>query len=218
MVLHLERAEAFEVLSAMKNLAGEPVLIDAAASMRLRCASVTVNVPDRVPRSTAVELIASALRAQGYRADRVAGQWVISFDPAAPPPSCGPVEPPEPPAAPPTEEIARSIRRVSATEYVITRRGRDLILEHATAITQGARIVPERQGDRIAIRLAMVRRNETLERLGLRIGDRLERILGYELNDPQQALSAYADLRKADRAELTLVRDGAQMKILYRVE
>ena len=108
---------------------------------------------------------------------------------------------------------------MSDTEYVLTRRGVELLFEHGPALLKHMRVVPEKQVDKVVgIRLFGVREDDALGRMGLQNGDRLVRLAGHELSDPERALRAYVAVRNANRAVLEIVRRGAPMKILYRVE
>jgi general secretion pathway protein C len=53
--------------------------------------------------------------------------------------------------------------------------------------------------------------------LGLKSGDELISINDFRLTDPQQALTAYARLRYAERLRLVIERNGAQTEIVYFV-
>ena len=80
------------------------------------------------------------------------------------------------------------------------------------------RVVPELVDGRIAgIRLWGVRDQSLLSLLGLRSGDRLEAINGYEIGTPENALRAYAELRNQSEFELRLVRDGRTIRHTYHV-
>ena len=221
--LHLDSAQAFEVLAAMEAFGGEPVLVDAAALSSLRCVAVSVDAPSPAPGRVAAEKIAGVLRGQRFRVEHAAGQWVVSADPASPPAACTPPAPPREAVAEASDqaagEVARSIRRVSETEYVLTRHGVELLFENSAVLLKHARIVPEVQANKVVgIRLFGVREDDTLGRLGLQNGDRIERLAGHELSDPQHALEAYSAVRNAKRAVLELVRQGKPVKIVYRVE
>jgi hypothetical protein len=219
--LHLDSAHALEVLTSMEAFGGEPVLVDAAALASLRCLSVSVSTAGPVPGRVAAETIAATLRIQHYQIEHAAGRWVVSADPTAPPKTCAP-------AAPVAQaesldevagEIARSIRRVSETEYVLTRHGLEVFLEHMPALFRQVRFVPELQAKRVVgLRLSGLREGDTAERLGLLDGDRLERLAGHEVSSPDKALEAYAAVRSANRIVLEIMRQGAPMKIVYRVE
>jgi hypothetical protein len=221
--LNLRSAPAFEVLAEMEAFGHEPVLVDAAALATLRCAGVSVKTLGPVPVPVAAEKIATVLRAMHYRVEHASAQWVVSVDAASPPAAC---TPPAPPPAAVTEdseqaakEVAQSIRRVSDTEYVITRRGFEVLVDRGHELLQHARLVPEQEGGKVVgIRLFDLPEDGTFRRLGLRNGDRLERLAGQPIHDNQTALEAYAKVRNANRVALEITRDGARVRIVYRVE
>ncbi|HYQ14274.1 MAG TPA: hypothetical protein VEQ58_00900 [Polyangiaceae bacterium] len=67
------------------------------------------------------------------------------------------------------------------------------------------------------LRLARVRPNTLPAALGLQSGDELLSINKFRLSDPEQALTAYARLRYADRLELAVQRNGQRTDIVYSV-
>jgi general secretion pathway protein C len=67
------------------------------------------------------------------------------------------------------------------------------------------------------MRLARVAPGTLPDALGLRSHDEIISINGYRLNDPEQALLAYARLRTAERLSLKLARGGAITEIVYFV-
>ncbi len=154
-----------------------------------------------------------------------------------PPPPPAPTAPDTPPApstppAPPltasagTEavdaaaaEIAHAVRRVSDTEYVLTRHAVETLFENAPALMRRVRVVPEKEGDKtLGLRLFAIHADSALAHLGIQSGDRVERLAGHDLFDPQRALEAYVAVKNARRAVLEITRHGEPMKIVYRVE
>ncbi len=106
-------------------------------------------------------------------------------------------------------EIKKMIKKISDTEFQIDRSAVDKILNDQASLMRSARIVPEQKdGKTIGIRLFGVRPDTLLGVLGLKNGDRLEQINGFEMGDPQKALQAYARLRTAENLKLTLNRRG----------
>jgi hypothetical protein len=221
-VVNMDSAEALDVLKVLEMIVHEPVLVDVAALATLKCAEVSVKTGDRVPTAVAVEKIATALRALHYRVEHATGQWVVSADPATAPAACARPAPPPAAVAERTDyaaEVARSIRRVSDTEYVLTRHGLEVLLEHSQELFEHARLVPEQSGGKVVgIRIFGVREDDTLGRLGLKNGDRVEKLAGQPVNDPQKALEAYVKVTKSNRVVLEMVRQGKPVKIVYRVE
>jgi general secretion pathway protein C len=67
------------------------------------------------------------------------------------------------------------------------------------------------------MRLARVTPGTLPDALGLQSYDELISVNGYRLNDPEQALMAYARLRSAERLSLALHRGGKATEIVYFV-
>lgn len=116
-------------------------------------------------------------------------------------------------------EIASKIQRVSETEFNVERSAVDAILENQGELMRSARIVPEKEGDKVVgIRMFGIRPDSLLGTLGLENGDRLSSINGFEMSDPQKALEAYARLRTADRLTVTINRKGKPMNIDFNIK
>lgn len=138
---------------------------------------------------------------------------------APPPPAPRPAatQPPRRGALPP--EIASRIRKVSENEFIVDRTAVDMILEKQGELLRSARIVPVREGDRvIGVRLARVASGSLLTAIGLRRGDTIRSINGFDLTDPQSALQAYARLRSADHLAVAVKRGGKDMTIDLRIQ
>jgi general secretion pathway protein C len=120
-------------------------------------------------------------------------------------------------AVPP--EIASKIHKVSESEFNVERSVVDSILENQAELMRSARIVPEKEGDKIVgIRLFGIRPESLLGTLGIENGDRLQSINGFEMSDPQKALEAYARLRSAERLTVTVNRRGKPMNIDFNIK
>ncbi|EYF02928.1 type II secretion system protein GspC [Chondromyces apiculatus] len=116
-------------------------------------------------------------------------------------------------------DIASKIHKVSETEFSIERSVVDQILENQAELMRSARIVPEKEGDKVVgIRLFGVRPDSLLGTLGLQNGDRLQSINGFEMSDPQKALEAYARLRSADKLSVNVQRKGSPMTLDFNIK
>ncbi|WP_232379925.1 type II secretion system protein GspC [Polyangium fumosum] len=110
-------------------------------------------------------------------------------------------------------EIANGIRKDADNHYVVERSIVDTILER-TDLLGAARLVPVREGDRIAgMRVSGVRPGSLPSMLGLQNGDRLDNINGFEMGDLTKMMEAFARLRAADRLDVRIVRGGKPMSI-----
>jgi general secretion pathway protein C len=117
------------------------------------------------------------------------------------------------------QEIADKIHKVSETEFSVERSVVDSILENQSELMRSARIVPEKEGDKIVgIRLFGIRTDSLLGTLGLENGDRLSSINGFEMSDPQKALEAYSKLRTADHLTVSVNRRGKPMNIDFNIK
>ncbi|WP_437960478.1 type II secretion system protein GspC [Sorangium sp. So ce119] len=134
----------------------------------------------------------------------------------APSPSPAPKKPRRG-ALPP--EIASKIRQVSDREFVVDRSAIELVLEKQGELMRSARIVPAREGERvIGVRLSRVTPGSLLTAIGLRTGDTIRSINGFDMTDPQSALQAYARLRTADNLAIAVQRGGGDMTIDVRIQ
>ena len=118
-----------------------------------------------------------------------------------------------------SDEIASKIHKVSDTEFNVERAAIDSILENQGDLMRSARIVPEKEGDKVVgIRLFGIRQDSLLGTLGIENGDRLGSINGFEMSDPQKALEAYSKLRTADHLTVSVNRRGKPMNIDFNIK
>jgi general secretion pathway protein C len=143
-------------------------------------------------------------------------------------------KPPPPPSAAPAvaapdkgnaggdalaREIAKGIQKVGPTEFNIDRSVVDKILENQAELMKTARIVPEKEGDKMTgIRLFGVKPESLLGVLGMENGDRLQTINGFDMTSPEKALEAYARLRTADHLTVQVNRKGANTNLDYNIK
>lgn len=130
----------------------------------------------------------------------------------APPeaPSSKPPPPPKPPAL-------AGVRQVDASHVEIERG----LLERASEnidLLRGTPVVPVTANGRVTgLKVMRVQPKTLLDALGIRAGDELHTINGYDVTDPRSALEAYTRLPTADHLVLVLQRDGKAMQIDYDV-
>ena len=115
--------------------------------------------------------------------------------------------------------MAKGIKKTGPNEWDIDRAVVDKILENQADLMRQARIVPEQENGRVVgIRLFGVKPDALLGTLGMQNGDRLQTINGFEMGSPEKALEAYARLRTADKLNITLNRNGANMNLDYNIK
>jgi general secretion pathway protein C len=116
-------------------------------------------------------------------------------------------------------EIAAKIHKVSENEFSVERSVVDSILENQAELMRSARIVPEKEGDKVVgIRLFGIRPDSLLGTLGLENGDRLQTINGFDMASPEKALEAYSRLRTAERLTVSINRRGKNQNIDFNIK
>ena len=115
--------------------------------------------------------------------------------------------------------MASKIHKISDTEFNVERAVVDEILENQATLMRSARIVPEKDGDKVVgIRMFGIRKGTLLDHLGFQNGDRLSSINDFEITDPQKALEAYGRLRTADHLKVSVNRKGKPMAIDFNIQ
>lgn len=117
-----------------------------------------------------------------------------------------------------TTPATSGLRRLGNTEVEADRQLRERILENPMDALRRVRFVPEQQNGRVVgIRLFGIPRGSLLDAIGLKNGDRLDSINGFNLANPEQALLAYARLRSASELKVTGRRAGQPLEIQVHI-
>jgi general secretion pathway protein C len=140
---------------------------------------------------------------------------------ASPPPAAPAASSAAPPrrgAQPLDPALRKGIQAISATEFNIDRGVVDRILENQSELMRQARMIPVQENGRtVGVRMVGVRDDTLLGVLGMKNNDRLDKINGFEVANPEKALEAYARLRTADKLTIQLNRDGKPMNLDYNI-
>lgn len=116
------------------------------------------------------------------------------------------------------KNIADKIEKVSDTEYRIERSAIDAILEQQAKLVRRTRVRPMKKGgDVVGMRVSSVRRGTLLDSIGIRNGDVIKTINGFDLTDPQKALEAYGRLRSASEVKVQIERGGKPVTLEYQM-
>ncbi len=129
---------------------------------------------------------------------------------------------PRRPAAPPAKSQARNvdwskgIQKTGPWEYRLDRSMLDKELKDLTALSSGAKIVPNYVGGKYrGFRLAAVRPNSIYEAIGLQSGDTVTRINGVNIDSPYKAVQLLEKIPTEDRVQVDIIRRGAPRTITY---
>lgn len=122
-----------------------------------------------------------------------------------------------------TSRLPKSIRdkinKVGENEYVVDRSVVDEVLEQQAQLMKSVRLRPVKKGsDVVGLRVSRVRGGTLLDVIGVKRGDTIQSINGFDLTNPQKALEAYGRLRTASNLTLQLQRRGKPVTIEYRVQ
>jgi general secretion pathway protein C len=125
---------------------------------------------------------------------------------------------PPPPSPRLLAEVRKGIVEKSPSSFDIGRDTLATIFDNQPALMSQARIVPETdQGKVVDVRVFGVTADSLLGTLGIRNGDRVERINGTDMATPDQTFATFASLRNADHFTVALERAGQDMSIEYAV-
>lgn len=108
--------------------------------------------------------------------------------------------------------------RLGPATVALRREALEAMLEDQAELMRSARVVPEiEDGRTVGVRLFGIRAETDLRALGFENGDRLERVNGYSVGDPQSALEAYATLRVADRLIARVKRRDRRLDLVILI-
>ncbi|MDH3199981.1 MAG: general secretion pathway protein GspC [Myxococcales bacterium] len=117
------------------------------------------------------------------------------------------------------EELDQGIEKISDTKFNIQRSVVDKVLANQGSIMKTARVIPhEEDGRVVGVKLYGIRRMSLLGKLGIRNGDMLRTINGFDMTSPDTALEAYSRLRTADALSLAVKRQNKEMTIEYNIQ
>ena len=116
-------------------------------------------------------------------------------------------------------ELAAKITKVSDTEFNIERSMVDEILQNQAELMRSARIAPIKNGDKVSgVKLSGFGADTLLDHLGMKSGDVLLSINGFDMGDPQKALEAYGRLRQASNLKVQVERGGQPMTLEFNIQ
>jgi general secretion pathway protein C len=110
------------------------------------------------------------------------------------------------------------IKALSENEYEVPRSEIDKTLSNLNDIAMQARIVPAfKDGQAQGFKLFSIRPDSLYTKIGIRNGDVIEKINGYELNSPEKALEIYTKLKEASRIDIEFERNGTKNHKTYTI-
>ncbi|MFO0612454.1 MAG: type II secretion system protein GspC [Polyangiaceae bacterium] len=107
-------------------------------------------------------------------------------------------------------ELESKIHKKSDTEYDVERSAVAEIIKNYAQLAAGLRARQTKDG---GVRLSGIKGNSILNSLGMKNGDILRSINGYDMSDQDKALEAYAKLKTAKQLTIVLDRDKSPLTV-----
>ncbi|MFH1810871.1 MAG: type II secretion system protein GspC [Pseudomonadota bacterium] len=121
----------------------------------------------------------------------------------------------KPAAGGPTGE---GIKQLSENSYEIAQSEVDATLSNLNTIATQARIVPSFQdGKANGFKLFSIRPGSLYAKIGIKNGDVIQRINGYEISSPDKALEIYTKLKDSKNVTVDLLRRGKPQSLEYGI-
>jgi general secretion pathway protein C len=115
-------------------------------------------------------------------------------------------------------ELEQSIQKLQTNVYSVDRSLMDRAIARASKISRSTRTrVVQQHGNTVGLMLTRIASGGLFAHLGLKRGDMLKTINGFQLASIDGMLKAKAQLSSASRLSLAVVRRGRPMTIEYRV-
>ena len=117
-----------------------------------------------------------------------------------------------------SEMLDAGIKKVSDNSYEIDRALVDKMLSNPMSVARGARIVPSvKDGKPNGFKLYAIRPSSVYSKIGLRNGDTISAINGFDLTTPDKALEVYTKVREASNLSVSVIRRGKPETMNYNI-
>lgn len=111
------------------------------------------------------------------------------------------------------------IEKVSETEYTIEQEEINDVMGNLSKVATQARIVPSfKNGKPNGFKLFSIKPGSLYTKIGLRNGDVVQRINGYDMDSPDKALEVYQKLQDSKSITVEIQRRGKPMTMSYTIQ
>ncbi|TNE50558.1 MAG: hypothetical protein EP343_07675 [Deltaproteobacteria bacterium] len=111
------------------------------------------------------------------------------------------------------------IKKTGNKQYSLPRNLLDSMTKRLDVLASQAAIVPFfKKGKPAGFRVYHIKRGSLYQKLGIKNGDVIRRINGYEFTSPQKALEAYSNLMSAKNLSVEVMRKGKLQNYSYEVK
>ena len=110
------------------------------------------------------------------------------------------------------------VTQVSDTEYRVERREIDDVLNNLSRVATQARIVPSfKNGKANGFKIFSIKSKSIFKKIGLKNGDVIQNINGYEITSPDKALEIYQKLKDSSSITIDIQRRGRAQTMNYAI-
>jgi general secretion pathway protein C len=115
--------------------------------------------------------------------------------------------------------VDQGVRQIDEDSYEVDRAVVNQVLANPSAAARGARIVPAmKDGKPNGFRLYRINKNSAYARIGLKNGDTIQSINGFELTSMDKALEVYTKVREASSLSVSITRRGKPVTLDYTIK
>lgn len=111
-------------------------------------------------------------------------------------------------------DVKSKIKKIGENQYEVDKSGVELIIQHYAKLAGSMRGKATKDG----MKLTGIREGSIMHELGMKTGDMLQSINGFDMSDPDKAVDAYAKLRRAGKLDISVVRDGAPFTVGVQIK
>ena len=110
-------------------------------------------------------------------------------------------------------KLGEGITKVSETSFIIEENGPQKLAQIRDGFMRSAKLV-----DGEGVRLYRSAQTTILGQLGLKKGDMVKTLNGFDMSSVDQSTQAYSAIKTADAVAVTIIRDGKEMQLDYQVK
>lgn len=117
-----------------------------------------------------------------------------------------------------TAMLDEGIKKTGENSYEVDRALIDKVLANPMSVARGARVVPSiKDGKANGFKLYAIRPSSVFAKIGLRNGDTINSINGFELTTPDKALEVYTKVKESSNLSVSVTRRGATVNLDYTI-
>ncbi|MCX7959177.1 MAG: PDZ domain-containing protein, partial [Deltaproteobacteria bacterium] len=110
------------------------------------------------------------------------------------------------------------VSKIAEGKYVVSQSELEKTLTNLNDVAMQARIVPNFEGGKAnGFKIFNIKANSIYEKIGLKNGDVIQKINGFEINSPDKAFEVYQKLKDAKAINIDISRDGRNMSFDYTI-